>query len=289
METRDIRYENEYRYLRKSRRTLKRAVYRLAKLNMILSVIVIFLIGFIIIAGNNMIVKNRDLENQLAEANSELETVNNTNKELTENLNELSDEYEKTSTLSVILDDQNKSLVKQINNLNKTLDSYEEREELFDKYEYALIREDGTRTDITYEEIQNLYNTAEELNMSEESICLILSVAMVESQGTESATNTSSTAVGLGQILSSTGKFVWTDLMDNSGRYIHSSVASDGNTNLQMMAYLLNYLNDKYNGNAINVMKEYRGEDDVKYFEKIDDYLDTAGLSLKSLSISNDD
>lgn len=289
METRDIRYENEYRYLRKSRRTLKRVVYRLAKLNMILSVLVIFLIGFIIIAGNNMIVKNRNLENQLAKVNSELETVNNTNKELTENLNELSDEYEKVSTLSVVLDDQNKSLVKQINSLNKTLDEYEEREELFDKYEYALIREDGTHTDITYEEIQNLYNTAEELNMSEESICLILSVAMVESQGTESAKNTDTTATGLGQILSGTGKFVWTDLMDNSGRYIHSSVASDGNTNLQMMAYLLNYLNDKYNGNVINVMKEYRGENDVKYFEKIDTYLDTAGLSLKSLSISDDD
>ena len=288
METRDIRYENEYRYLRKSRRALNRTVYKLTKLNMILTAIVIFLIGFIIIAGSNMIVKNRDLENQLAEANSTLEIANDTNEELTENLNKLSDEYEKVATLSVTLDDQNKSLVDQINSLNKTLDEYEEREELFDKYEYALIREDGTRTDITYEEIQNLYNTAEELDMSEDSICLILSVAMVESQGTETAKNTSSTAVGLGQILSDTGKFVWTNLMDNDSKYVHSTVASDGNTNLQMMAYLLNYLNDKYNGNTIKVIKEYRGENDIEYFEKIDTYLDTAGLSLKNLSISND-
>lgn len=289
METRDIRYEEEYRQLRKSRRNLQRANSRLIRFNLLLLGIIGVLVAFIFIAGNNMIMKNKDLESQLAKANSKLEDVNKTNEELSSYFDELSEEYENVASMSVTLDDQNKELINKVNELNKTLNDYEKREELFDKYEYALIREDGTRTDITYEEINNLYNTAEELNMTEESISLILSVAMVESQGTESAKNNESTAVGLGQILSGTGKFVWSNLMDNSGSYIHSSVASDGNNNLQMMAYYLNYLNNKYNGNTLNVIKEYRGENDIQYFKKIDGYLDTAGLDLKSLSISEDD
>lgn len=180
------------------------------------------------------------------------------------------------------LDEQSQSLAESNEEYYQTIQQYQQREELFDKYEYCIIRQDeGTRTDITYDQLINLEEVAEEKNID---VDLVLSICMVESDGDETCTSTTSTARGYGQFLSGTGKFVYEDLM-NGDSYNHS-MALDGDTNLEMMVYYLDYLIDKNNGNLYASLKNYRGKGGnvlTNYIKRIDSYLSSTGKSVASI------
>ena len=178
------------------------------------------------------------------------------------------------------LDQQNISLVKSNDEYFNLIQQYEEREELFDKYEYAIQRTNGTRTDITYDQLKTLELLAEEKDVDTD---LVLSITMVESSGIEDAVSTESTARGYGQILAGTGKMVYEKLM-KEGKYNHD-YALNGNTNLRMMVYYLRYLEDN-NITMYATIKGYRGEggsilDD--YIVKINNYLKYSGKSVSTL------
>lgn len=203
--------------------------------------------------------------------------------DLTNSYNKMSETLKTTSEAAVELDNSLTELKKDNIDLQNRIKGYEEREELFDKYEYAIIRKDGTRTDITYDNIKNLEDLCSEKGMNQEAVNLVLALAMTESDGTEKVDNNSSTARGYGQILSSTGQFVYCRLMNNSN-YTHQ-LAYDGETNFAMMVNYLDWLNDKHKGNLNGIINEYRGLKSTDYIVKVDKYLSKSNLSLNTLKI----
>ena len=108
---------------------------------------------------------------------------------------------------------------------------------------------------------------------------------MTESNGNANARNVSSSAVGLGQFLSGTGRFVYTSLMGNDV-YNHQETASDSETNLEMMVYYLEYLDVENNHNIERVISCYRGIESPNYKYKINSYLAKNDLSLATIDIS---
>ena len=105
---------------------------------------------------------------------------------------------------------------------------------------------------------------------------------MTESNGVETAKNETSTAKGYGQFLDGTSRFVYTSLLNKSGW--NSSVALDGNTNIEMMVAYIDYLYEKNNGDLYQIMKDYRGKQDISgYVSKIDSYLAKANKSVKDI------
>lgn len=188
------------------------------------------------------------------------------------------------SEIAVTLDENNNELLNINVGLNEVISGYENRLELYDRYEYAIIREDGSRTDIKYAQIETLQDLTEAKGMSEESVDLILSIVMTESNGIEIAKNPNSTATGYGQFLSNTGEFVYERLMGND-QYTHD-LATNGDINLEMMVEYLCYLDEKYNGNIDQIINEYRGIDSVNYKEKINSYLVNNDLNLNTIRIT---
>lgn len=194
-------------------------------------------------------------------------------------------EYLATSVLSLTdamyaMEEQNVQLLDQSMIYKEAVEEYQEREELYDKYSYAIIRNDGSRTDITFDQLR----TAEDM-MTENGLDpdLLLSIVMVESNGKEKAKSSISTARGYGQFLKATGKFVYENLM-KAGTYDHS-YALNGDTNIQMMAEYLNYIID--NSNSLkSAIKWYRGEGGqvlTNYISRIDSYLAVNGKSVDKL------
>lgn len=186
--------------------------------------------------------------------------------------------------ISNTLDEQNQSLAQSNQQYYEELQQYKNRAELYDKYDYALIDEAGNRTDITYDQLQSLQTLVQNSSINDED--LILSWIMTESGGKENAQNSSSTAKGYGQFLNGTSKFVYTDLMGESGW--HPGVALDGSTNMEMMVNYVDYLYKQNNGDLYATIRSYRGKNDISgYVAKIDSYLANKGKSVAQIAKSN--
>lgn len=174
----------------------------------------------------------------------------------------------KNKRLSCDVDDQNKTIkslnsqLKELGDNNKDilkeLKEYKNREELYNKYEYAIEYE-GERTDLTYKEIKYGEEKMQEENLDPD---LLFGIIMVESRGTRTAKNKESTATGYGQVLAGTGKYLYEDVMGNGkGTYDHS-YAYDGKTNINMVSTYLGYLCDN-KSSLFGAVKQYCGRDDA--------------------------
>ena len=109
---------------------------------------------------------------------------------------------------------------------------------------------------------------------------------MTESKGYEEAKNSTSSASGYGQFLTSTSKFVFENLCDFDDRKWSSKVALDGDTNMEMMVAYVEYLYEKKDGDLYAAIDSYRGAHSEAYIAKINSYLATKGKSLDSISLS---
>lgn len=228
------------------------------------------------------------MENELEAAKTELIMMKDQYLVLNDGYDELSDKAETlsksvTSLMKVNeqLETQNKELAEQDDILRSAIGEYQEREELYDKYSYAILRSDGSRTDITFDQIKSAEDLAEE---NEIDVDLVLSMIMVESSGDEDAKSPISTARGYGQILEGTGKFIYEKLLDR-GNYSHQN-ALDGDINLEMMITYLSYL-DENTSSLYNTIMRYRGEGGSilkDYVGKIDQYLIKKNKSVLQLS-----
>lgn len=225
----------------------------------------------------------------LTEANEALTAENEQFKSEAESVaasyNEVSETLKSVCEVSTELDTENQTLIAANQSKDQIIATYEERSELFDKYEYAILDDSGNRTDINYSDTKMLEDLCEEKGLNQETVNLVLAIAMTESTGNEDAKSSISTARGFGQFLSSTGEFVYTELMGNSN-YNHAEVASSGTENLEMMVYYLDYLNENCDGNIGEVINKYRGLNDPSYKYKINRYLSSVGLSLAGIQIS---
>ena len=278
-EKRSYEYDPQYLRLKSQNRTLRKQMKMITNLFKLVCIMMMVLIGSIIISANQI----NTLSNQVALLEEQNILLVEKNKELSSTFNYLSETLETTAQMVVELDNDNTTLVEDNYVLINTVKEYEKREELFDKYDYAIMRSNGSRTDITYDNIKNIQQLVEEKGMEKETVDLILSLAMTESNGNEKIDNKSSSARGYGQILSSTGEFVYCKLMDNDS-YKHE-LAYDGDTNFAMMVNYVDYLDDKNKGDMNKTIINYRGVDEEYYKEKVDSYLAFANLSLNTIDL----
>lgn len=250
----------------------------------------LFVVSVVSIA--TLVVDNYSLRNDLTVASEKYDTLMADNQSLIAENQSLSSTYNDAvlilsdvSQIAYQLDQQNRTLNDDLNDALEKIKQYESREKLFDSYEWALFREDGSRTDISYNDIITLEELVDEKDLSDDTVDLVLAMAMTESNGNANARNVSSSAVGLGQFLSGTGRFVYTSLMGNDV-YNHQETASDSETNLEMMVYYLEYLDVKNNHNIERVISCYRGIESPSYKYKINSYLAKNDLSLATIDIS---
>ena len=250
----------------------------------------LFVVSVVSIA--TLVVDNYSLRNDLTIASEKYDTLMADNQSLIAENQSLSSTYNDAvlilsdvSEIAYQLDQQNRTLNDDLNDALEKIKQYESREELFDSYEWALFRKDGSRTDISYNDIVTLEELVDEKDLSDDTVDLVLAMAMTESNGNANARNISSSAVGLGQFLSGTGRFVYTSLMGNDV-YNHQETASDSETNLEMMVYYLEYLDVKNNHNIERVISCYRGIESPSYKYKINSYLAKNDLSLATIDIS---
>ena len=250
----------------------------------------LFVVSVVSIA--TLVVDNYSLRNDLTVASEKYDTLMADNQSLIAENQSLSSTYNDAvlilsdvSQIAYQLDQQNRTLNDDLNDALEKIKQYESREKLFDSYEWALFREDGSRTDISYNDIVTLEELVDEKDLSDDTVDLVLAMAMTESNGNANARNISSSAVGLGQFLSGTGRFVYTSLMGNDV-YNHQETASNSETNLEMMVYYLEYLDVKNNHNIERVISCYRGIESPSYKYKINSYLAKNDLSLATIDIS---
>lgn len=250
----------------------------------------LFVVSVVSIA--TLVVDNYSLRNDLTVASEKYDTLMADNQSLIAENQSLSSTYNDAvlilsdvSEIAYQLDQQNRTLNDDLNDALEKIKQYESREELFDSYEWALFRENGSRTDISYNDIVTLEELVDEKDLSDDTVDLVLAMAMTESNGNANARNVSSSAVGLGQFLSGTGRFVYTSLMGNDV-YNHQETASDSETNLEMMVYYLEYLDVENNHNIERVISCYRGIESPNYKYKINSYLAKNDLSLATIDIS---
>lgn len=174
----------------------------------------------------------------------------------------------------LVLDYENVKLINANDEYYKELMFYKNREELYDKYKYALYYE-GERTDITYDQLKTGVTIMENNGLDPN---LLFAVIMVESKGKENAKNDSSTASGFGQILTSTGKDVYEDYM-NKGKF-SNDLLMDGTTNIEITANYLNQLIEN-NGTLTEALYKYRGKTDKYWINAVDEYMHEGGSSIE--------
>lgn len=212
------------------------------------------------------------------ERDKEINKLSSNNKIMLDNMQKLA------STAQNINDELN-TLKTEYNTNMKRLADFEERSELYDKYDYALYY-NGKRTDITYQRIKNVEEYAKESGMTEDAAALVLSLASTESHGQASAESSTTTAAGLGQLLYTTAKFIYEDEMNNGKGTYNYSLALNPDLNLKMTTSYVGYLADYYNGDPNQVVSAYRGtSSDTGYIKAIERKLNNSGLSLSTLKL----
>lgn len=271
--------------LRKRNRELKRILDKKKRSNRIknvlISILSLVILSLIYQLNNKIAIYNQNQE--LIDSNKKLEFMLD---QITDSNIEMENMILKLSKINVSIDNQNKILIEEKNELINELDLLYKREELYDKYEYAIIDRANNRTDITYENLETLEKSCQTYNIDPD---LILSIAMVESNGQADAANISSSARGLGQFLSSTGKYVYEDIMENGTDSYNHDMAFNSEVNLAMMVAYINYLRN-HNNSLVNAIKSYCGDTSkngnfvYSYINKLNSYLSRANKSIYEMN-----
>ena len=239
-------------------------------------------IGRYKVDNNNLTKQFEETQDELLETKASLACADTYISEIEDSLGILRDSTEEFQSVIDELDEQNAGLLKENKKLAKELDTYKEREELYDKYEYALYDTAGNRTDLTYDQIK----TGEEL-MTAKGMDpdLLFGLFMTESGGKELASNPTSTARGYGQLLKGTGQFVYENLQGHAkGSYSHQ-YAYNGDMNISMTVDLLDYFKNDKGYSLHKTIQSYRGLSDVSGYEaKINSYISKSGNSLSAIA-----
>lgn len=257
------------------------------KLVAFMVIVGIVLVTFVMIFSVSIFLFQDNLEGMAAE-NDQLLLQNiladMVHEEVADAFSEVAEALVEVSKVTSVINGENELLLEAVQSRDEIIQVYETREVLLDLYEYAIMDSAGKRTDIKYDDVIMLENLVEEKGMSEDVVSLILAIAMTESGGDESATNDTSTAVGLGQFLSGTGEFVYHRLM-NGSNYQHEEMASNGTTNLTMMVHYIEYLDELYDGDVDRIINSYRGLDSTTYKARLNYFLAKSELSLNTIQM----
>lgn len=217
-------------------------------------------------------VKIRKMNKRIDELRDELDSSIQKVKELeSENLklkNDLRDAQNKVSLKS-----KEKSVVASRGGYNRTTDRT--------KYDQVVASTNyekfmGGRSEITHDDIQWMKSLEEQTGVPH---LLVLGIIMNESSGYSKAKNPTSSASGIGQFLSGSGKWTWETLMGRTEPYDHKVTPFDKKNGVEMMFAYLKWaksVNKTYNG----VVHTYRGEDDAPYWSRLEKWMGMGILEL---------
>lgn len=269
---------NTYRRLKVTNNSLRKKVNKLNKL-LVLNVIIAVgsVLGLLVFARLYWIQLNRvkNLEKTVVTQASTIETQS-------DNLLYAAVQIDKLSVVAVELDEQNSELVNTLKTQETELEELREIKELYAEYEYAFVREDGTRTDISFEDVKTLEELAEEQGLGEDTVALVLAIARNESQGYSDVKNPNSSAAGLCGLLNSTAKFSYETLLENGSGTYKSEYVYDPLTNLEMALAYVAYLKDHTDSNY-DLLVAYRGTTaDKTWYRNIQTY---TGKTIAELDI----
>lgn len=233
--------------------------------------------GLLILGGlyGSQVYTNHKLEETISEQEATIESQSS-------DLLVAAVEIDKLSVVAGELDEQNSELIDTLKTQETELEELRERKELYEKYEYAFIREDGSRTDIKYEDIKTLEELAKEENLGEDAVAVVLAISRNESQGYANVKNPESSAAGLCGLLSSTAEYSYETLLENGAGSYKSEYVYDSLTNLEMALAYVAYLKENTASNY-ELLVAYRGDDnDTSWFKKIQKY---TGKTIAELDI----
>ena len=177
------------------------------------------------------------------------------------------------------MDLQNASLIQANEDYYNQLQDLSSRAELYDKYSYALYNQRGERNDITFDQLKTGEDVLLKVGLSPH---LLWGFVGSESGGDEDAKNPHSTATGHGQVLTSTGRKVYEDIMGNGKGSFEPSMLLDGDINILITSEYLAYL--KQNSSSVyEIVDKYAGEHNEAYYKKLDKVLQKGGTSLAEI------
>lgn len=268
-------------------RKLQKANQKSKRINVALSTLSIILFGLLIVSN----VKIGVLRSTIADLNSSIgkysAIIGQKNVEISKLVaenSEIVDTMQRLSNTAISINNDLNDLKNEYNTNMEKLSEFEERAELYDKYDYALYY-NGERTDITYQRIKNVEEYAKEEGLSDDAVGLVLALGTTESHGDAKAENKSSTAAGWGQLLYPTAKFVYEDYLKNGAGTYDYTMALDPDLNIKMTTSYVGYLTDYYDGDAKKVVTSYRGRSDSGYIKAVEEKLNKSGLSLYTISL----
>ena len=143
-------------------------------------------------------------------------------------------------------------------------------------YEYIQFV-DGSSTDLTDDQIHYAVAKMKENGLNPH---LLFCIFYNESRGVSKATNAKTDCRGYGQILESTGEYIYEDYLQE-GSYNHD-LAYDPYENIDLSVGLLTCLMEQNNGNLYRTMNSYSGNHDGSYYYRIAGLLPD-GLSMQDI------
>ena len=244
---------NRYRHLlRFNEKSI--SINNLRSANKLLTVYsIVVTIGLAILAYKYMIKSNNDTE-QFNNYNAQVAQLTTERDYHQANSQMFSDTTAELLNISTQLNVDRDALIADNEYLLYELDFYRHREELYNKYEYALFY-NGERTDITYEHLDSLEEMVKGTSVPNPE--LILAIIGLESHFCATAHNASG-ASGFGQFMPGTASSVWKNLLGNDPDDWDPDMIYDPDLNLQMTVAYMDYLIDKH-GSPREALRQQSG------------------------------
>ena len=278
--TKGVGYE---KYLKRKIHRLEVANNRVRCINLLLTVAV----GILLLILSKQTIQIQLQKNEIKSLNADVINYTATISDLEEKNSEVVDIMSRLAVTANTINEELNTLKEQYNTAAARLKELEEREELYDKYDYALFYE-GERTDVTYQRIKNVKEYCKDEGLSDDAVGFVMSLVATESHGDASAENENSTAAGLGQLLYDTAKYIYEEEMGNGEGTYKYDLALNPDTNLEMVTAYVSYLTENYGDNPIKVLNAYRGESSPGYINSIEVKLKQSDLSLYTMNLKND-
>ena len=226
---------------------------------------------------NEIISLKTDYELTIENQKKDIETLKTNYDELFTLAQETNDYNKELLADNDMLDETNVELVEKCELMQDMLNKYEEYEVFMFKYEGSTAR-----TDCSYELLEYLDSLIKDKAVN--NLPFYCSWIMIESNWNNHDYNTRSTAYGLPQFLSSTGKWVYTEMLGApNGPYDHEMV-TDPTISLPMMIAYVDSLYNGYGGDLQKAIDSYRGFHDEPYLKRFNYYLSFFDLSIDKVA-----
>ena len=268
-----------YRRLKVTNNTLFR---RISKMKIVLGLSSIITVAscsclvLVCLAYGALVLESNNLKDTVKFQNRTIDQLKTDMDSLNTDLNTAKDTISGLSDVAVNLEQENTNMKATI----EELETLKQRAELYDKYEYALVRQDGSRTDVDYDYILTLEKLAEQEGLGNDAVALVLAISYNESRGYADLKNSQSSAAGLCGLLKSTAEYSYENLL-NYGSFTPELVY-DPLLNLEMAMSYIAYLKENTDSNY-ELLVAYRGDaNDKSWFSNIEKHV---GKSISKLDI----